>query len=71
MGLAVTKRMLERRGLDDARGRVCRPRAGSKFECMKHPDYNEAYRAFVEKRPTDFVSNWPGHAAAATDGREA
>ena len=29
-------------------------------ECMAHPDYREAYQAFVEKRPADFVQNWPG-----------
>ena len=23
-------------------------------ECMKHPDYLEAYNAFMEKRPKDF-----------------
>jgi enoyl-CoA hydratase/carnithine racemase len=23
-------------------------------ECMKHPDYKEAYDAFVAKRPADF-----------------
>ena len=30
---------------------------------MKHPDYREAYEAFVEKRPVDFVKN---RAAGAT-----
>ena len=29
-------------------------------ECMAHPDYREAYLAFVEKRPADFVKHWPG-----------
>jgi len=26
-------------------------------ECMAHPDYGEAHRAFVEKRPADFAKN--------------
>ena len=30
-------------------------------ECMRHPDYSEAYQAFAQKRPKDFVKNWPGH----------
>ena len=29
-------------------------------ECMRHPDYREAYEAFVAKRPADFVQHWPG-----------
>ena len=26
-------------------------------ECMKHPDYKEAFEAFNEKRPKDFARN--------------
>jgi enoyl-CoA hydratase/carnithine racemase len=31
-------------------------------ECMRHPDYREAYDAFVEKRPKDFAANRGGGA---------
>ena len=52
-GLAVTKRML------DAEWNMSRDEAFSaegwiQAECMKHPDYDEAYQAFMEKRPKDF-----------------
>lgn len=52
-GLAVTKRMI------DAEWSMGRDEAFSaegwiQAECMKHPDYQEAYQAFVEKRPKNF-----------------
>jgi enoyl-CoA hydratase/carnithine racemase len=28
--------------------------------CMEHPDYREAYEAFLAKRPPDFVQHAPG-----------
>jgi enoyl-CoA hydratase/carnithine racemase len=62
-GLAVTKRMLEREAtmtLPEA----LQAEAWIQAECMKHPDYHEAYRAFVEKRPADFR-------ARVADGRPA
>jgi len=34
---------------------------------MKHPDYREAYEAFVAKRPADFVSGRAGGAPPASD----
>jgi enoyl-CoA hydratase/carnithine racemase len=59
MGLAMTKRML------NAEAHMSLPQAMQaegwiQAECMKHPDYRESYDAFVEKRPTDFVQNYPG-----------
>jgi enoyl-CoA hydratase/carnithine racemase len=60
MGLAMTKRML----LAEASmtlAEAMQAEGWIQAECMKHPDYKESYDAFVEKRPTDFVQNWPGH----------
>lgn len=54
MGLAVTKRMLNEEasmGLAEAMQREAEVQA----ECMRHPDYREAYEAFKEKRPKDFT----------------
>jgi len=61
-GLAVTKRML------DAEAAMSFPQALAaegwiQAECMKHPDYREAYEAFLAKRAPDFVKNAPGVAA--------
>jgi enoyl-CoA hydratase/carnithine racemase len=59
MGLQVTKRMLNAEAhmsLADA----MQVEGWVQAECMKHPDYRESYEAFVEKRPKDFVKNWPG-----------
>jgi enoyl-CoA hydratase/carnithine racemase len=59
MGLAVTKRMLNREAsmtLPDA----LQAEGWVQAECMAHPDYREAHAAFVEKRAADFVKNWPG-----------
>ena len=53
-GLAVTKRMLNREAamtIEDA----LLAEAWIQAECMKHPDYDEAHRAFVEKRPAKFA----------------
>jgi len=54
MGLALTKRML------NAEASMTLAQAMSaegwvQAECMKHPDYREAYDAFVEKRKPDFA----------------
>jgi enoyl-CoA hydratase/carnithine racemase len=66
MGLAITKRMLNLEAsmtLVDA----LNAEAWVQAECMKHPDYDESYAAFLEKRPPDFVKNRPGatHSKAA------
>jgi enoyl-CoA hydratase/carnithine racemase len=61
-GLAITKRMLNLEAsmtLNEA----LLAEAWVQAECMKHPDYHESYTAFLEKRPPDFVKNWPGAAA--------
>jgi len=53
-GLAVTKRMLDAEAtmtLDQA----LQAEAWIQAECMKHPDYREAYEAFLEKRAPDFT----------------
>jgi enoyl-CoA hydratase/carnithine racemase len=55
-GLAITKRMLNLEAsmtLEDA----LVAEAWIQAECMKHPDYGEAHRAFVEKRKPDFVQS--------------
>jgi len=55
-GLAITKRMLDLEAsmtLEDA----LVAEAWIQAECMKHPDYAEAHRAFVEKRKPDFVQS--------------
>ena len=67
MGLAITKRML-RQEAALAFEPAMQLEGWIQAECMKHPDYDEAYRAFVEKRPKDFVQNWPGHGPARTSG---
>ena len=58
-GIAVTKRML------NAEASMSLPAALSaeawiQAECMAHPDYREAYQAFVAHRAPDFVKNAPG-----------
>lgn len=68
MGLAITKRMLNLEAAMNL-GEAMQAEGWIQAECMKHPDYREAYEAFVEKRPVDFVKNAPGHAAGnATAG---
>ena len=61
LGLAVTKRMIEREASMTLK-QALDAEAWVQAECMKHPDYREAYDAFVAKRAADFVRNWPGHA---------
>ncbi|MEM7518375.1 MAG: enoyl-CoA hydratase-related protein, partial [Planctomycetota bacterium] len=56
MGLSVTKRMLTEEAsmtLADA----MQAEGWVQAECMKHPDYREAYEAFMEKRPKNFVQH--------------
>lgn len=53
MGLAVTKRMLRLEASMTAREALS-AEAWIQAECMNHPDYQESYRAFVEKRAPDF-----------------
>ena len=56
LGLSITKRMLNQEAsmtLEDALA----AEAWIQAECMKHPDYGEAHRAFVEKRPADFTKH--------------
>ena len=56
LGLAVTKRMLNREASMSFEEALA-AEAWIQAECMKHPDYHEAHRAFVEKRPPDFAKN--------------
>lgn len=53
MGLAITKRMLRLEASMGAREALS-AEAWIQAECMNHPDYQESYRAFVEKRAADF-----------------
>ncbi|MDF1838522.1 MAG: enoyl-CoA hydratase family protein [Planctomycetota bacterium] len=55
MGLAVTKRMLN----DEASMSLTEAMQAEGWvqaECMKHPDYKEAFNAFSEKRPKNFTA---------------
>ena len=54
MGLAMTKRMLDAETVMD-RASAMQAEGWIQAECMKHPDYREAYQAFLEKRAPDFV----------------
>jgi enoyl-CoA hydratase/carnithine racemase len=70
LGLAVTKRMLNREAsmsLADALD----AEAWVQAECMKHADYQESYAAFLEKRTPDFTKNWPGARASRTPATKA
>lgn len=62
MGLAMTKRMIDAEMAMDL-GEAMQAEGWIQYECMKHPDYREAYDAFVEKRKPDFVKNAPGGGA--------
>jgi enoyl-CoA hydratase/carnithine racemase len=62
LGLAVTKRMLNLEAAMSL-GEALQAEGWIQAECMKHPDYREAYEAFVEKRPPDFAQNAPGSGA--------
>jgi enoyl-CoA hydratase/carnithine racemase len=70
LGLAVTKRMLNREAsmtLADA----LHAEAWVQAECMKHADYHEAYAAFLEKRTPNFVKNRPVARARETSTSKA
>ncbi len=59
LGLAMTKRMLNAEAsmtLADA----MQAEGWVQAECMKHPDFSEAYQAFVEKRPVQFMRSGDG-----------
>jgi enoyl-CoA hydratase/carnithine racemase len=58
LGLAVTKRMLDAEWSMD-RDAALSMEGWIQAECMKHPDYLEAYNAFMEKRPKDFRQHGP------------
>jgi enoyl-CoA hydratase/carnithine racemase len=64
LGLAITKRMLNLEAAL-ALGEAMQAEGWIQAECMKHPDYREAYEAFVEKRAADFAKNAPGGAAGS------
>jgi len=53
-GLAVTKRMLDAEAHMTFRDAL-QAEAWIQAECMKHPDYREAYEAFLAKRAPDFA----------------
>ncbi len=59
LGLAATKRMLNAESSMSLE-QALSAEAWIQAECMAHPDYREAYEAFVAKRPANFVQNWPG-----------
>jgi enoyl-CoA hydratase/carnithine racemase len=54
LGLAVTKRMLNAEA-SMSLGAAMQAEAWIQAECMRHPDFHEAHRAFTEKRAPDFV----------------
>jgi len=56
MGLAVTKRMLNAEA-SMTLAEAMQAEGWIQAECMKHPDYREAYDAFVEKRKPDFTKS--------------
>ena len=56
MGLAITKRMLNAEASMEF-GEAMQAEAWVQAECMKHPDYREAFEAFTEKREKDFGKN--------------
>lgn len=56
MGLAVTKRMLDAEA-HMSLGDAMQAEGWVQAECMRHPDYREAFEAFTEKREKDFVQH--------------
>ena len=54
MGLQITKRMLNEEA-SMTLGEAMQAEGWIQAECMKHPDYKEAYDAFIEKRKPDFT----------------
>ena len=63
LGLAVTKRMLNAEA-SMSLAEAFQAEGWIQAECMTHPDFREAYEAFVEKRPKDFTKSRPGAAPA-------
>jgi len=59
MGLAMTKRMLNEEA-SMTLGEAMAAEGWIQAECMKHPDYREAYDAFMEKRKPDFTRSGSG-----------
>ena len=55
MGLAVTKRMLNAEA-SMSLAEAMQAEGHVQAECMKHPDYKEAFNAFSEKRPKNFTA---------------
>lgn len=55
MGMAVTKRMLNAEA-SMTLGEAMQAEGWIQGLCMKHPDYREAYDAFIEKRKPDFTA---------------
>ncbi|MGH9867170.1 MAG: enoyl-CoA hydratase family protein [Candidatus Polarisedimenticolia bacterium] len=53
MGLAMTKLMMNR-ALGFSLAEAMEVEAEAQAMCMKHPDFHEAYTAFLEKRPARF-----------------
>src|SRR5262245_6812843 len=58
-GLAVTKRMLDAEATLTL-AQALQAEGWIQAVCMEHPDYREAYEAFLAKRAPDFVRNAPG-----------
>jgi len=58
-GLAITKRMLEAEA-SMTLAQALNAEGWIQAVCMQHPDYREAYEAFLAKRPADFVQHAPG-----------
>jgi enoyl-CoA hydratase/carnithine racemase len=54
LGIGMTKVMYNR-ALGFDLGQVMEAEAEAQALCMAHPDFNEAYRAFLEKRPAKFA----------------
>jgi enoyl-CoA hydratase/carnithine racemase len=52
-GLAITKEMLNQE-FNMSLTAALEAEAQAQAICMQHPDYNEAYRAFVEKRKAEY-----------------
>jgi len=58
-GLAVTKRMLNAEASMSLE-QAMNAEGWIQALCMQHPDFREAYEAFVAKRAANFVQNAPG-----------
>ncbi len=63
MGLAMTKRMLNAEA-SMTLGEAMQAEGWIQAECMKHPDYREAFDAFIEKRPVQFARRGDGETRA-------